>query len=83
MRLAVFEITQLILMNLFKKKEPQTVEVKGNELICPICANKLFWSRRAQLNTSVATFFKLDWANRSAICFVCSDCTYIFWFLGE
>ena len=68
--------------NLFKKNEPELVEVKGNQLSCPICSNKYFWSRNAQLNTSVASFFGIDWANRSATCFVCSDCTYIFWFLG-
>ena len=69
-------------MNLFEKKEPVTVEVKGHILICPICSNNLFWTRKAQLNTAVATFFKLDWTDRSATCFVCSDCTNIFWFLG-
>ena len=70
-------------MNLFEKKEPETVEVLGNPLSCPVCSNKYFWSRKAQLNTSVATFFGLDWTDRSATCFVCSECTYIFWFLGN
>lgn len=69
-------------MGLFKKKEPQTVQVAGNTLRCPVCNNDLFWTRRAQLNSAVATFFNLDWANRSATCFVCSDCTHISWFLG-
>ena len=70
-------------MGLFTKSEPEPVAVKGHELICPICGNKHFWTRRAQLNTSVATFFNLDWANQSATCFVCSDCTHISWFLGR
>jgi predicted nucleic-acid-binding Zn-ribbon protein len=69
-------------MGLFKKAEPQTIEVMGEELKCPICRNNLFWTRSAQLNTSVATFFNLDWANKSATCFVCSNCTHISWFLG-
>lgn len=69
-------------MKLFKKPEPQTVAVKGHDLVCPVCANKYFWTRRAQLNRSVSTFFNLDWTDRSATCFVCSNCTYIFWFLG-
>ena len=69
-------------MRLFKKAEPQSVDVKGHPLLCPICANTLFWTRRAQLNSAVSTFFKLDWTDRSATCFVCSECTYIFWFLG-
>ena len=66
-----------------RKTEPQTVEVKGHTLKCPICGTTTFYSRRAQLNTSVATFFNLDWANRQATCFVCSDCTHISWFLGN
>ncbi|MGD9995071.1 MAG: hypothetical protein AB7S69_17360 [Salinivirgaceae bacterium] len=70
-------------MKLFKKAEPQTVEVAGNTLKCPVCANNLFWTRRAQLNSAVASFFNLDWANRSATCFVCSYCTHISWFLGK
>jgi len=70
-------------MSLFQEEEPQPVEVLGNELKCPVCSNKLFWTRKAQLNTAIATFFNLDWANRSATCFVCSKCTHISWFLGE
>ena len=29
-------------MELFKKDEPQSIEIKGYELICPVCSNKLF-----------------------------------------
>ena len=70
-------------MRLFKKAEPQTVEVKGHELRCPICNNEFFWTRGAQMNTAIASFFDLDWANRTATCFVCSECTHISWFLGK
>jgi hypothetical protein len=70
-------------MNLFKKSEPNTVSVKGHELKCPVCGNEYFWTKRVLLNTALATFFNLDWANRNATCFVCSDCTHISWFLGE
>jgi predicted nucleic-acid-binding Zn-ribbon protein len=69
-------------MSIFNKQEPQTVEVKENELICPVCGNKYFRTRQVLLNTTVATFFNLDWANRNATCFVCSECTHIIWFLG-
>lgn len=70
-------------MNLFKKSEPQAVQVRGHDLVCLICSNEHFWTREAQLNKSVSTFFNLDWTDRTATCFVCSDCTYIFWFLGD
>lgn len=68
-------------MKSIKSSDPQTVQVKGYDLGCPICNNRLFWSKRVQLNTAVATFFNLDWANRSATCFICSDCNHISWFL--
>jgi hypothetical protein len=64
-------------------QEPETVTVNGHQLICPICKNDHFHSREAQLNTAAASFFNLDWANRSASCFVCTECTHISWFLGD
>ena len=64
-------------------KEAETVNIKGHDLICPICKNNYFYSRKAQLNTAAASFFNLDWANRSATCFVCTQCTHISWFLGN
>jgi predicted nucleic-acid-binding Zn-ribbon protein len=70
-------------MYTFRKSEPQTIAVKGHELKCPVCGNVNFWAKRVLLNTRLATFFDLDWANRSATCFVCSDCTHISWFLGQ
>lgn len=69
-------------MSLFKKNEPQTVEIAGNSLCCPVCSNDVFWSKKAQLNSSVSSFFGLDWADKSATCFICSNCTHISWFLG-
>ncbi len=36
-----------------------------------------------QLNTSTATFFKLDWLNASGICYVCDQCGFIHWFLPK
>jgi len=66
----------------FSKREPQTVDVKGKPLVCPICGNNHFYSKKILLNTAILTFFDLDWANRRASCFVCSECTYIYWFQG-
>ncbi|MDL1898444.1 hypothetical protein FBQ82_19535 [Anaerolineae bacterium CFX7] len=67
-------------MGLFKKKEPERVQVLGKELRCLVCGGEQFWQRRAQLNTSLATFFNFDWANPSATCAVCAYCGYIHWF---
>jgi hypothetical protein len=64
-------------------KTAETVEVNGKPLRCIICSNDHFWARSAQLNRATSTFFGFDWADRSAMCFVCSECTYIHWFLGK
>ncbi len=68
-------------MTLFEKKEPENVYIQGKQLTCAICQHLRFWQRKAQLNTAVATFFNFDWANRSAHCYVCENCGYIYWFL--
>ncbi|MCE2614066.1 hypothetical protein LVD13_13910 [Flavobacteriaceae bacterium D16] len=71
-------------MPLFSKEEtPVKVEVHGKPLQCRICDHDTFYKRRSQLNTQLATFFNVDWANRSAVCYVCAKCSHIDWFLGE
>ena len=70
-------------MSLVKNQEAQPIEVNGKSLHCTICGNGYFWIRSAQLNKAVTTFFNLDWTDKSATCFVCSECTYIHWFLGK
>jgi len=54
--------------------------VKNKKLICPVCDHDQFIETKAQMNTAAASFFDLDWANKEARCFVCSECTYVFWF---
>lgn len=65
------------------KSQPQQVNVAGHTLNCEICKHDRFWKREAQLNTAVATFFNFDWANASAVCYVCDGCGYIHWFLPK
>lgn len=66
-----------------RPKDPQPVIVEGRELQCEICSHGLFFEREAQLNTAAASFFNLDWANRTARCLVCAKCGYIHWFLPQ
>jgi predicted nucleic-acid-binding Zn-ribbon protein len=66
-----------------ESQEPQTYNVKGIDLKCPICNNDHFRTRKVLLNTTAMSFFNLDWANRNATCFICTNCTYIMWFFGE
>ena len=72
-------------MPLFPKDEvvPEKVIIDGNSIQCRICGHDEFYKRRAQLNTKTATFFNIDWANRSAFCYVCAKCSHIDWFLEE
>lgn len=69
-------------MNLFQKEEPKKYESNGHPIICQMCKNDLFLKRKSQLNTRMASFFNLDWANKEATCYVCTECQYIHWFLN-
>lgn len=70
-------------MSSFSNKEPQPYTVRGIDLKCPVCNNDQFTTRRVLLNTPGMTFLNLDWADKNASCFVCSNCTHILWFLGD
>ncbi|MEK7686038.1 MAG: hypothetical protein AAB466_11510 [Verrucomicrobiota bacterium] len=61
--------------------EPTCVQIQDRILKCQVCGHDEFHKRKAQLNTSVASFLGFDWANRSAQCYVCAKCGYIHWFL--
>ena len=52
-----------------------------DELACVVCAGTEFVERKAQLNTPMASFLNIDWANTTALCQVCTRCGYIHWFL--
>ena len=64
-------------------KKTKSYEVAGKLLTCRICGHDEFERREGQLNTAVASFFNFDWANTSALCFVCDKCGYIHWFLPK
>ncbi len=70
-------------MGLFGNASPDCIMIGDKQLHCEICGHDEFWQRKAQLNTSVATFFSLDWANPTANCYVCDGCGYIHWFLTK
>lgn len=62
---------------------PRTTKVtvsEGVELKCLVCGQNEFVETKAQLNTRGASFFNLDWLNKSARCYVCDACGYIHWF---
>ena len=64
----------------WRNQEPQNITVDGKSLVCPVCGNDLFRTRKILLNTRAATLFDVEFANRRAYCYVCSNCQYIYWF---
>ena len=70
-------------MGLFGDEQPEAVTVHGNPFKCLVCQSDEFWEREAQLNTALATFFNMDWANQTATCLVCASCGYVHWFLVD
>lgn len=61
--------------------ELKKIEVGGRPLKCVVCRHDEFTEREALLNTAGLSFLGLDWANRTATCFICDSCGYIHWFL--
>ncbi len=61
-------------------QESHEVEINSEPLHCVVCKNDRFYATRAQLNTALATFFRVDWSNPSADCYICDQCAYIHWF---
>jgi hypothetical protein len=59
------------------------VTVAGKRLACVVCGHATFHERDSLLNTRLATFFNFDWANATAINYICHRCGYIHWFWGE
>jgi transcription elongation factor Elf1 len=55
----------------------------GKDLTCLVCGGASFLVRQSLLNTVGLTALGLDWANRTAACYVCGNCGHIHWFLGE
>jgi len=70
-------------MGLFSKqsKEAETKMVNNRYLSCQYCNHNMFFTRKAQLNTAGMSLLDMDWANKSATCYVCEQCGYIHWFL--
>lgn len=68
-------------MGIFNRQEAKAYFVNDKKLTCTVCKGELFYTRNALLNTSLSTFFNLDWTDRSATCMVCASCRHIMWFL--
>ncbi|RQD71009.1 MAG: hypothetical protein D5S00_02790 [Tindallia sp. MSAO_Bac2] len=63
------------------KRKASKIEIRGNQLICPVCEREEFWERETLMNTAGATFLGFDWANKPAQNYVCDYCGYVYWFI--
>ncbi len=71
-------------MGLFSTEKPKRITIRtGEPLACLVCQFDRFFERKGQLNSALASFLNLDWANATAECWVCGRCGHIHWFLGE
>ena len=61
--------------------EPQAYSAAGRKVVCSHCSGDRFLRREAKLNTGIATFFNLDWLNRSGAAMVCTNCSHVEWYL--
>ncbi len=66
--------------NLKKSMGPGQYEANGMKVTCVHCHGDRFEHGDAQLNTALATFLNLDFANRTATILTCQRCGYIHWF---
>jgi hypothetical protein len=66
-------------MPLFRKEQPEPVDILERPFTCTICGCDRFWRRTGRLRTGTGFYFA--WGKPNAICFVCANCGYIHWFL--
>jgi uncharacterized protein len=71
---------KLFAKNLKKSLGPGQYQANGINVSCVHCKHDWFEEGNAQLNTSLATFFNLDFANPTATILTCHKCGYVHWF---
>lgn len=69
--------------NMKKSFGPGEYLANGIAVTCVHCSYHRFEHGHAQLNTSLASFFNLDFANRSATILTCHKCGYVHWFTKQ
>lgn len=71
---------KLFAKNIKKSLGPGQYQVNGIDVTCVHCHYDCFERGEAQLNTALASFFNLDFTNKSATILTCHRCGYIHWF---
>ena len=67
-------------MQTIDNKAGHECEIAGYKLSCQICHNTHFWTRETLMSGKGATFMGMDWAERTAVNYICSQCAHILWF---
>lgn len=62
-------------------REPAEFSIAGRIVRCPHCGETKFMPSPALVNTRVATFFNVDWADSTATVLTCAECGRIEWFV--
>ena len=70
-------------MGSIETKKAETVEVSGKPLSCQVCGNSTFLRKGAVLHGALASFASLEWLSPKCVCFICSSCGFIHWFLPK
>ncbi|MDP0399861.1 hypothetical protein [Tsukamurella strandjordii] len=58
------------------------IEPSGAYLSCLVCRGTRFRQREVLMNTSGATMFGFDWANKSGDGAICAACGFVHTFMG-
>ncbi|MGB5811226.1 MAG: hypothetical protein WBG86_11885 [Polyangiales bacterium] len=66
---------------MFQQDEAREFDVGDKQMRCQFCDETKFWTKKAQLNTAVMSFFDVEWLNPEATCLICDSCGYVHWFL--
>ncbi len=59
---------------------PSRYNAGGAQVRCTHCQAETFHESEALLNTTGATFLKLDWLDKSGVALICENCGLIQWF---
>lgn len=68
-------------MGLFSAEEAKPYQIDDKQLVCTFCDNDTFYTRREQLSSPTRSFFNVEWTDSTAMCFICSSCGFMHWFM--
>jgi len=55
--------------------------IHGKRIICDHCRNEKFWNKRTLMNTPGMTLMGLEFLNKAAETYICTECGHVTWFM--